>query len=173
MHQLWYRRAVEYCLATKTNQLLIRAMTCMDLKSISLNERKSQKVIYCMIPLIWQSLKDHKTFPGGATGKELACQSRRHKRCGFHPWVQKLPWRRKWQPPAVFLEKEMATYSSILAWRIPWTEEPGRLHSMGSQQSDTTEWHSTQHSCLENPMDRGAQQATVHRMAESDTTEAT
>ena len=31
------------------------------------------------------------------------------------------------------LEKEMATYSSTLAWRIPWTEEPGRLQSMGSQ----------------------------------------
>ena len=35
-------------------------------------------------------------------------------------------------------EKEMATYSSILAWRIPGTEEPGRLQSMGLQQSDTT-----------------------------------
>ena len=31
------------------------------------------------------------------------------------------------------LEKEMATYSSILAWRVPWTEKPGRLQSMGSQ----------------------------------------
>ena len=31
------------------------------------------------------------------------------------------------------LEKEMATHSSVLAWRIPWTEEPGRLRSMGSQ----------------------------------------
>ena len=31
------------------------------------------------------------------------------------------------------LEKEMAAHSSILAWRIPWTEEPGRLKSMGSQ----------------------------------------
>ena len=31
------------------------------------------------------------------------------------------------------LEKEMATHSSTLAWRIPWTEEPGRLESMGSQ----------------------------------------
>ena len=31
------------------------------------------------------------------------------------------------------LEKEMATHSSILAWRIPWTEEPSRLQSMGSQ----------------------------------------
>ena len=34
------------------------------------------------------------------------------------------------------LEKEMTTHSTILAWRIPWTEEPGRLHSMGSQESD-------------------------------------
>jgi len=31
------------------------------------------------------------------------------------------------------LEEEMATHSSILAWRIPWTEKPGRLQSMGSQ----------------------------------------
>ena len=36
------------------------------------------------------------------------------------------------------LEKEMATHSSILAWRIPWTEEPGRLQSTGSQEWDMT-----------------------------------
>ena len=36
------------------------------------------------------------------------------------------------------LEKKMANHSSILAWRIPWTEEPGRLQSMGLQESDTT-----------------------------------
>ena len=36
------------------------------------------------------------------------------------------------------LEKEMATHSSILAWEIPWTEEPGGLLSMGSQELDTT-----------------------------------
>ena len=35
-----------------------------------------------------------------------------------------------WEDP---LEKEMATHSSILAWRIPWTEEPGGLQSVGSQ----------------------------------------
>ena len=35
-----------------------------------------------------------------------------------------------WEDP---LEKELATHSSILAWRIPWTEEAGRLQSMGSQ----------------------------------------
>ena len=37
------------------------------------------------------------------------------------------------------LEKEMATHSSILAWKIPWTVEPGRLQSMGRKESDTTE----------------------------------
>ena len=36
------------------------------------------------------------------------------------------------------LEKEMATHCSILAWEIPWIEEPGRLQFMGSQKSDTT-----------------------------------
>ena len=36
------------------------------------------------------------------------------------------------------LEEEMATHPSILAWRIPWTKETGRLHSMGSQESDMT-----------------------------------
>ena len=46
-------------------------------------------------------------------------------------WVQFLGW----EDP---LEKEMATHSSILAWRIPWTEEPGGLQSMGSQESDMT-----------------------------------
>ena len=37
------------------------------------------------------------------------------------------------------LEKEMATHSSILAWKIPWTEEPGGLHPWGRKESDTTE----------------------------------
>ena len=37
------------------------------------------------------------------------------------------------------LEKETATHSSILAWKIPWTEDPGRLQSRGCNESDTTE----------------------------------
>ena len=43
-------------------------------------------------------------------------------RLRFGPWVGKIP-----------LEKEIATHSSTLAWKIPWTEDPGRLQSMGSQ----------------------------------------
>ena len=53
------------------------------------------------------------------SGKEPTCQCRR---CVFDPWVEKIP-----------LEKVVATHSSILAWEIPWTEEPGGLQSMGLQ----------------------------------------
>ena len=45
-------------------------------------------------------------------------------------WVQSLGW----EDP---LEEEMAIHSSILAWEIPWTEEPGGLQSMGSQKNWT------------------------------------
>ena len=57
-------------------------------------------------------------FTSGASGKEHACQCRRCKRHGFDHWVRKIPWRRKWQPTAVFLpgefhgERSLAGYSS-------------------------------------------------------------
>ena len=47
-------------------------------------------------------------------------------------WVQSLGWEDT-------LEKETTTHSSIVAWRLPSTEEPGRLQSMGLQELDTTE----------------------------------
>ena len=62
-------------------------------------------------------------FPHSLVGKELPAMR--------ETWVQFLGWK---DP----LEKEMAVHPSILAWKIPWTEEPGRLQSMGSQESDTT-----------------------------------
>ena len=60
-------------------------------------------------------------FPGGSEGKESALDA---GDLGLIPG---------WEDP---LEKGMATHSSILTWRIPWTEEPGRLQSMGSQELD-------------------------------------
>ena len=81
-------------------------------------------------------------------------------------------------------EKAMAPHSSTLAWKIPWTEEPGRLQSMGREESDTTEqlhFHFSlscfgegngnplQCSCLENPRDGGAWWAAVYRVAQSRT----
>ena len=92
---------------------------------------------------------------GGSDGKESACnpgdlgsipglgrspgegvffiaQSVKNLPAVQETWVQFLGW----EDP---LEKEMATHSSILAWRIPWVEEAGRLQSMGLQELDTTE----------------------------------
>ena len=46
----------------------------------------------------------------------------------------------------------MATYSSILAWRVPWTEEPGGLQSMGTRELDTTE--STEHECTHGALEK-------------------
>ena len=61
-------------------------------------------------------------------GPEASLVAQRLKRLPamWETWVRSLGW----EDP---LEKEMATHSSILAWRIPWTEEPGRLQFMGSQ----------------------------------------
>ena len=56
-------------------------------------------------------------FPDGVSGKEPACQCRRHKRCRFDPWVGKIPWRRTWPPTPVFLpgeshgQRSLADYS--------------------------------------------------------------
>ena len=61
-------------------------------------------------------------FPHSSVGKKLPAVQ--------ETWVQSLGQ----EDP---LEKEMATRSSILAWKIPWTVEPGRLQSMRSQESDT------------------------------------
>ena len=60
-------------------------------------------------------------FPGGSAVKKLPVMQGPQEM-----WVRSLGW----EGP---LEEEMATHSSILAWRIPWTEEPGRLQFMGLQ----------------------------------------
>ena len=63
-----------------------------------------------------------------------AMQCKRCRRHGFNPWVRKIPFKGTWQPTP-----------SILAWRISWTEEPGRLQSMGSQRvrHDWSNWACT------------------------------
>ena len=58
--------------------------------------------------------------------KNLVAQTVKNLPAMWETWVRSLGWK---DP----LEKEMATHCSILAWKIPWTEEPGRLQFMGSQ----------------------------------------
>ena len=68
-------------------------------------------------------------FPSGSAVKNLLPMQ--------ETWVQSLIW----EDP---LEEGMATYSSILAWRIPWTEEPGSYSPVGQKEMDMTE--ATEHS---------------------------
>ena len=57
-------------------------------------------------------------FPGGTSGKEPTCQCRRHKRCGFDPWVRKIPWRRAQQPTPVFLPGESHGHRSLAGYSL-------------------------------------------------------
>ena len=62
-----------------------------------------------------------------AQWERICLQCRRCRTHWLDPWVWKIPWSRKYHP-------------SILAWEIPWTEEPGGLQSMGHKELDTTEY---------------------------------
>ena len=62
------------------------------------------------------SLSVFKGFPGGSDGKESACKSRR---LGFNPWVEKIPWRRAWQPTPVFFRGESHGQRSLVGYS-PW-----------------------------------------------------
>ena len=53
---------------------------------------------------------------GGASGKELTCQCRRHKRHGFNPCIGKIPWRRKWQPTSALLPGESYGQRSLAGY---------------------------------------------------------
>ena len=59
-------------------------------------------------------------------GASLVAQTVKNPPAMLETWVRSLGWEDS-------LEEEMATHSSVLAWRMPWTEEPGRLQSVGSQ----------------------------------------
>ena len=88
-----------------------------------------------ILSLIFKCLGMDKTqgFLSGTSGKEPACQCRRHKGRGFNPWVRKIPWRRAWQPTPVFLPGESHGRRSP-EYNSPWPHK----------ESDMTEV--TQHS---------------------------
>ena len=69
--------------------------------------------------LVWSWIWVEWGFPGGASGKEPACQCGRYLRHRFDPWVRKITWRRAWQPAQVFLpgeshgQRSLAGYDSL------------------------------------------------------------
>ena len=64
------------------------------------------------------------------SGKESACQCRRWKRCGFDPRVRKIPWKRKWHPIPVFLQRESHGQKNLVGYS-PWvTKSQTRLNDL-------------------------------------------
>ena len=107
-------------------------MSCWDLQSLCTDNRIRTRVLIsraawkqrvgCFALFLFNILG----FPGGSVVKNLPAMQ--------ETWVQSLGQ----EDP---LEKGMATHASLLAWRIPWTDDPGGLYSpRGCQESDTTEW---------------------------------
>ena len=139
-----------------------------------------------VLPLLWQILM-FRVIDGEGNGNSLqySCLGNPMRRSlvGYSPWGrEELDKTGRLHFHA--LEKEMPTHSSVLAWRIPGTGEPGGLRSMGSLESDTTEqlhFHFSlscigegnanplQCSCLENPREGGAWWAAIYGVAQSRT----
>ena len=101
-----FRRCVDLSRDTSLKESVVLWLRIQALRRTVGSSLKNLKQRYQQASLVAQMVKNH-----------LQCG-----RPEFDPWVGKIPWR-----------EGMATHSSILAWRIPWTEEPGRLQSMGSQ----------------------------------------
>ena len=114
--EMWYIHTTEYYPVIKRKEILTRDTKFMYLEVVMPSESsQTQKATCCMILLMWS--------------------------CGFPWWLSSkvhLPMQETqvcslgWED---LLVKEMATHSGIPAWKIPWTEEPGGLQSMGLQKS--------------------------------------
>ena len=102
----------------ETSQLTGHVITSMLIKlsktSVSSSVKRDRQPIG-----FWEDSIKCLGFPGGASGKELACQGRRQMRHWFDPWVGKILWRREWQPTPVFLPGESHGQRSLV--RKSWT----------------------------------------------------
>ena len=96
---------------------ILSNLHCFSEKDLLINQKKAtlRKIL---ADLTSYQFKAFMCFPGGSDGKESACNT---GHLGSFPGSGRSPGERK------------ATHFSILAWRIQWTAEPGRLQSMGSQ----------------------------------------
>ena len=107
------------------------------------------------VPLQWSISKNDAltmslhNFSGDISGKEPACQCRRHKRCQFDHWVGKVPWMSIWQPTPVFLPGEFHGQRSLTGYS-PWvhkdsdTTEATYQRCIHEEQSPLTQQHGSQ-----------------------------
>ena len=154
-----------------------------DVLSVSTQNSFISQTSQCFILTF---LKPNQRFPRWWSGKESTCQCRRCKRCGFIPWVGKIPWTMKWQPTPVFLPEKSHRQRHLVGFspcghkeldatdhtlhkhnqkvslvvqivkNLPQVQSLGLGRSPGEGNGNPL-----QYSCLGNPVDRGAWQATV------------
>ena len=114
----------------------------------SLFQQNSALPTPCLFFPFWVGLFPIGGFPGGAIGKEPACQCRRYTACGFNPWVRKIPWRRTWQPIPVFLpgeshgQRSLEGYSPLGGTRVghDWSDLAHTFHIGGVPQMSGDGW---------------------------------
>ena len=111
----------------------------------------------------------HLGFPGGTSGKESACQGKKCKRCGFDPWIGKIPWRRERLPTLRWLDgitnsmdMSLSKLQQTVKDRETW---PWGCNELTEQLNNN--YLPLQYSCLENAMDRRAWWATGHWVPKS------
>ena len=83
------------------------------------------------------------SFPGGTSGKELACQCRRCKSHRYNPWVRKIPWRRAWQSNPVFMNGDSHGQRSLVGY-----SPQGLMESDMTKETPCTHSHNHHHTSL-------------------------
>jgi len=118
------------CITSPLSTSLTRVVYLLQLMKMIYTDR----VVHLLQLIHWHIMINRKSIvyfrahsrccglPWWLSRKRICLQCRRHRTRGFDPWIGRIPWRRK-----------MAIQSSILVWKIPWTEVPDGLQSMGSQ----------------------------------------
>ena len=126
-HSYYLAKQGKCCLSLSSLTLITSEKPCQSCKKRKRKKRKreekgkagSKAKTEQVRMLLWFRLLQQ-GFPVGTSDKEPACQCRSCKRCGFNPWVGKIPWRKAWQPTPILLPGVIPWLQRILAVYSPW-----------------------------------------------------
>ena len=116
----------------RLKQLLIREGTGCEDKAETVKRNNSEALGQVLVPPqgIHNDIFEKLGFPGGVSGKEPSCQSRRCKTHGFNPQVRKIPWRRAWQPTPVLLPGKAQGQRSLIGYSPQRLKEANKTSNL-------------------------------------------